>query len=486
MSRRILSVGYDFPGGIVEHVKLKSEQSLLDADIIFFEPGLALGRYDADSEYKGKPSLHESASFQAKERVQHWRRELQAAFNAGKLLIIVMAKPEDVFVQTGQHSTSGTGRNARVTNYVEPLSSYASLPFVLKEVVPATGAGIAPAGDLKYLATLWAEFRENFRFETYFSGELTDVLLKTRSGDRIVGAAIKKGKGAALLLPPLNFPQGDLIQGDENGKNLQWTEKAGKIGRRLLQCCVEISKAIASESQITPAPEWLADNRYRLPIELDLDRSIVAKSAEIERLHAEREKLRGELQDAGSLRRLLFEKGPQLEQAILDALRLLAFKAEPFKDAESEFDAVFISDEGRFLGEAEGKDNHAINIDKLSQLERNIQEDFARPEIEAPAKGVLFGNAYRLQEPAARGDFFTSKCRSGAVRSRTALVATPTLFKVAQYLKTRDDPDYAKACRQAILQAEGADVSFPDPPTVEEGVSHPATLEVEGGGLTGR
>jgi hypothetical protein len=312
MSKQILAVGYQFPGGVVDYVPLDSEQSLLDADIIVFEPGLALGEYAVESNYQGKPALYEADSFQTRERVQHWRRELQAAFNAGKLLIIFLSKPDDVFVKTGQQSVSGTGRNARVTNFVTPLSSYAALPFDLKEVVPATGSGITPGGDLRYLATLWNEFGPRFRFETYFSGGITDVLLKTRSGERIVGGAVRKGKGAAIFLPPLHFEEGELIRGDENGKDLHWTEKAEEIGRRLIQCIVEVAKSVASESQITPPPGWVADNRYRLPIEAELDRAIALKSTEIEKLHADREVLRAKLQEAGSLRRLLFEKGPQL------------------------------------------------------------------------------------------------------------------------------------------------------------------------------
>lgn len=215
MPKQILSVGYDFPGGVVEHVPLASTQSLLDADIIVFEPGL--GPYSAESAYQGKDSLYDTDSFEVKERVQHWRGELQAALNIGKLLVVFMVKPEEVFVKTGRTDVSGTGRNARVTHYVEPLSSYAALPFGLKSAVAATGAGIVPTGDLKYLATLWQEFGSSFRYETYFDGAFTDLLLKTRSGDRLIGAALRRGKGAAVLLPPLHFDPDDLVKTDEKG-----------------------------------------------------------------------------------------------------------------------------------------------------------------------------------------------------------------------------------------------------------------------------
>ena len=53
--------------------------------------------------------------------------------------------------------------------------------------------------------------------------------------------------------------------------------------------------------------------------------------------------------------------------------------------------------EGRCIGEAEGRDNRAIGIDKMRQLEVNVLEDLSRDEVSEPAKGVLFGNAYRLK-----------------------------------------------------------------------------------------
>ena len=170
-----------------------------------------------------------------------------------------------------------------------------------------------------------------------------------------------------------------------------------------------------------------------------------------------------EIEEAARLRALLYETGKLLESAVLKALRLLGFTAEPYRDGDSEFDAVFTSAEGRFLGEAEGKDTKAVNIDKLSQLERNLQEDFARDGVTEFAKGVLFGNAFRLEPPADRAPFFTGKCVSPAKRLRIALVRTPDLFESVRYLSHRTDPAYAEACRRAIFDAEGAAVAFPSP-----------------------
>jgi hypothetical protein len=147
-------------------------------------------------------------------------------------------------------------------------------------------------------------------------------------------------------------------------------------------------------------------------------------------------------------------------------LRILGFTAEGFDDGDSEFDAVFLDPTGRrLLGEAEGKNDKAVNIDKLDQLERNVQEDFGKREDSTEyAKGVLFANAFRLLPPAERSDYFSAKCVAGAKRLAVALVRTPDLFAVARYLRENPDPDFAALCRRAILETAGAVVEFPPVP----------------------
>ena len=102
-----------------------------------------------------------------------------------------------------------------------------------------------------------------------------------------------------------------------------------------------------------------------------------------------------------------------------------------------------------------------MNIDKLSQLERNLHEDYSRDEVKEYAHGVLFGNSFRLLPPSERKDYFTEKCQSGAKRAGIALVRTTDMFEVSKYLKEHDDVEFAKKCRDAVFQAKGEIVNFP-------------------------
>jgi len=463
-ARKIFAVGYEFPGGEVEQIPYDSDRSLLDADVILFEPSLQY--YSQGDWYQGKPSLSDHASFSVRRHAAHWSSEIKDAFEAGKTVIIFLAKPKEVYVDTGERRHSGTGRNRQTTRVVSEYSSYKAIPLTIK-VQARSGQEISPVGDLNYLAPYWKEFAELSPYEATIEAEFTEQLLKTKSGGRTVGASIRSGRGTLLLLPPIRYDEDSFTNYGDDKEPDTWNERSQVFGRKLASAILELDKALRSESEETPTPNWAQTDSYRLPEEAEIEAKIAKKLKQIASAQEQRRKLERSLREAGKLRGLLFERGKQLEGSVLEALRLMGFSTKNLTAGESEFDAVFVSEEGRFLGEVEGKDNRAINIDKLSQLERNLQEDFARDDVDHYAQGVLFGNAFRLTAVEDRADFFTEKCQSGAARSRIALVRTPDLFPPARYLGEINNKAYAKSCRVAIQGAAGSVVVFPSPPTHE-------------------
>jgi hypothetical protein len=458
----IFSVGYEFPGGVADSVDLESTRSLLDADIVVFESGIP---HEFHKEtFQGKPSLTEESSFKAKEALAHWRSEITAALEAGKLIVVFLASPQEVFAHTGERQFDGKGRNARITTVVDRLTSYEAVP-IEAVIRAASGRGISAAGPLKYLATYWKEFGTDSLYEAFLeSGTFTDVLLHTQAGARVVGASVLKGPGALLLLPPLRYDYKTFVRKRQDGRE-EWTKDALGYGKRLAAALAGIAAALRSDVDVTPPPTWASAESYRLDEEALIEAAILDRTRLLAELQTERQELKRKLADASDLRDLLYETGKPLERAILKALRLMGFLAEAFVDGKSEFDAVFTSAEGRFLGEAEGRDNRPLSIDKFSQLERNLAENFARDEVTEHAKGVLFGNGYRLTRPEDRPEEFTEKCVAGARRLGVALVRTRDLFEPARYLRRTADQAYADACRRALFDASGCTVRFPEPPS---------------------
>jgi hypothetical protein len=156
--KRVATVNMWLPGNDFEFLSLESDQSLLDADIVVFSPGIP--HETSVEQYQGKPLLTESASFKAKQALVHWRDEIFNAVSGGKTVFVYLSKPSDVYAYTGDKQFSGTGRSRVTTNVVTILNSYEALPVRLTGVVPRSGSEIRPVRDLGIFSEYWSEFRE--------------------------------------------------------------------------------------------------------------------------------------------------------------------------------------------------------------------------------------------------------------------------------------------------------------------------------------
>ena len=254
---------------------------------------------------------------------------------------------------------------------------------------------------------------------------------------------------------------------DSDG-DLTWTPQAEAWGNKYVKTLKSLDTAIRNHSKSTPIPHWATDEKFKTYKETKLSGELLQIQKRIAACEMQRENIQELLAKEGGLKRLLFEQGQELEKAILDAMRLMGFSATSYRDSDSEFDAVLECPEGRCIGEAEGRDNKPINIEKMRQLEVNILEDLNRDGVEQPAKGILFGNAYRLTPPSERmSEHFTTKCVTAAQRNETALIRTCDLFDVAQALADHPDADLAASCRRAIFGTAGEIVKSPAVPSTQ-------------------
>lgn len=464
-TKRILAIGLSTASENIKNENISSKASLLDWDIIIFRPDIT-GYLYYKRDYMGKPSLEGREAFYLKESCEHWRREIKNAQDNGKTVIIYLSPLQEVYIDTGRREYSGVGRNQRTTTIVDAYNNYNSIPVKILPVL-AHGTEIKlSARGAEVLAPYWAEFGSVSNYSVRLTGADVPACLVTRTGDIPVGAIYrgKGGQGTLVLLPDINFRPAEFIK--RRNDQEYWTSAAKQFASRFVASIVALDKALRSNAERTAQPLWAAAPEYELFPEIQLRLDLLDAERQVELAQKRKEEIADEINDVGTLRSLLFEKGKPLEDAIIDALRLFGFDAKRFKESDSEFDVVFESNEGRLIGEAEGRDSKPINIEKLRQLSMNIHEDLVRDEVSAPAKPVLFGNGYRLQNPAERPEVFTEKCISTAKSTCTALISTPDMFSPAQYLLRCPDNDYALQCRTAILNGIGR-VAFPSPPGPE-------------------
>lgn len=460
--KKIFTVGVALASDDCQYVEFRSKASLLDWDIVLFRFTIQDHFYLGEDTYRGKPSLDDDDSFQLKDYCSHWRREIKQAVEAGKTVLVFLAPFQDVFVDTGRRTYSGTGRNQKTTVEVDLFSNYEVIPVSLSPTT-ASGSRIRlVAKGAEVISSYWKEFGACSKYEVVIEKPEGTVCLVTQSGSKPVGLICrsKTTNGSMILLPDINFCP-DHFE-DEEG---EWTADAEKFASRIVKEVVSLDKTLKLSSEVTPEPAWAATEDFALPSEGILKSKLLEIEEELEEIQKRKEQMLDEVRSAGAFRALLYEKGKPLEHAIIEALRIFGFKAKPFQNAESEFDVVFTSKEGRLIGEAEGKDNKAVNVEKLRQLSMNIHEDLLREDVDKPAKPVLFGNPFRMVKPDKRDDPFTQKCVTAATSSSTALVSTPELFAAIWPLLEKKNAQFAKRCRLALLDASGR-VTFPEAPVV--------------------
>ncbi|ARU87845.1 hypothetical protein [Pseudomonas sp. M30-35] len=463
--KNILTIGFSVAEEDVEFSDFDSDMSLLDWDIILFKPDINDYIRRCVDTFEGRPCLSDDDSFKLKSQSEHWRREIKSAMDNGKLVIVFLSELTKLNIATGEKRFSGTGRNQQVTRIVTSYDNYHSIPLSLKPLI-AKGKEIKlSAKNSEIISSYWSEFSAVSSYKVILDGECEPCLV-TKHGDKVVGTIVrsKNSNGALVCLPDIEFYPDSFFVGEEDEENEgEFTEEAKQFSSKFIKYIVSLSKTLNSQGELTPEPDWAKSYNFKLELEKSEAQKLLKIEQKLEKVQAEKESVIDKVKDLERIRYLLFEKGKPLEYAILDALRTIGFEVSQFNDGESEFDAVFESKEGRLIGEVEGKDNKAINIDKLRQLALNIYEDLEREEVEVSAKPVLFGNAYRLLPVESRAAPFTSKCLSAAIISSTALVSTPDLFVVVKYLKDNKDIRFATKCRKAILDSVGL-VDFPEIP----------------------
>ena len=229
---------------------------------------------------------------------------------------------------------------------------------------------------------------------------------------------------------------------------------------KLVSTLARCAKPILTRDMRTPAPDWTAD--FLVPGEAELFQRIGSVQQNIDELQQGKEELESERQELLDYQGLIYEQGTPLETVVKQALQLLGFSAEPYQNDDIDHDVLLRAAEGVAVAEVEGKDNNAVNIEKLDQLGRVEDEYRNEHDGDYPDAALLIGNAYRLTHPDDRKDPFTDKALKTAKRKNFGLLTTVDLFKATvRVLENPDDDDFKVACRKAILETKGQEIHLP-------------------------
>lgn len=444
MPLRILAINSTLPGLSDAQVGYDDRTSLLDYDVAVFVPSALIPRTDRGG-VQNEAMLRDETAHALNSDIAHWRTQINSALQHGRTVVVFVGQQE--FFWSDE------------TNTRKRRSNYDFLPHKL-ELTTAHGATIQSSGHNQF-TSYWRDLQSRTVYRAYIESAVRVPLFSTRSGAKNVGGlwTFEGLKGHLILLPDLDWQ-------NLKERPYGWAQAASIVGKQLAHHLREIHKGLTKVSEKSALPAWAAQAAYVSNAESKALKELEALKAQMEALSGKRSDLEAALAREAMLRDLLFEQGKPLEDAITAALQLMGYKVENFRQGDVEIDHLIVSPEtDRYLGEAEGKETSAITVVKLRQLITNLMKD---PELEKgnpPAVGILFGNGFRLVEPAQRQDSFTPTCMHLAKQNSIVFVSTVDLFMAAKHLRDKPDAAYAAACRKAIKDGKGGIVKFPPAPT---------------------
>jgi len=430
---KIITVGFFIKKNNILNISMNSNYSLLDGDIIIINPG--------DTNWIDEENKYKYGGLNLEHIINNKTREISTLLKYGKI-IVVFSSPVYEF-----ESKKGYNDPITITNYdflPEPLK-YHFKYYIIK------GAGSRIKNYSKeYLSDIYKTYENNFKYYAYISenfekedNEIKNCLFKDfilrNKTDNLVGFAINIDKGNIFFIPYI-------ISKDSP--------------ERIVDVVIKLCRPFLEKDLKTPEPEWCKDRKFFISGEKNLENRIKKQNNRINVLNKKVDELILRKNNLTDFRKLLYEKGPQLERVVRRAFEVIGFNVSRFEKEDMEHDIILESEEGRIIGEIEGKDNDAIHINKLDQLiSRVIDEDFKNKGLYP--EGILIGNAYRMKLTKERKKTFHDKVIISAKRKNIGLISTVELFKaVKKILSSPNNNKIKKEFRVQIVSSLGKEIKF--------------------------
>lgn len=330
-----------------------SSVSLLDYDAVVIDLGYLSQAYSIEKKFENKDLLTEYASHQIKEDFPVIKDQLVELLKQGRTVFLLMGKNEDCFIYTGERQYSGTGKNARQTNIVQPFDMYSFLPIKI-HAVHVYGSEFDICCKSPYREFL-KQTIANSQYASYFSiKDQHTSLAKIAGTDKMVSAVIPYEQGKIVCLPQPYYK--------EDYTKVEYWKTNGKLYLdQLFELCQKLS--VADGDVILP--DWT--NEIYVLNEADALEKQKRIENRIAELELELTKQKQCIEEIQKYKLLLTASGGQLEEITKHVLSQLDFKifdAERGRsDIVAQYDDVCVVAEIKGVSKS-AAEKHAAQLEK--------------------------------------------------------------------------------------------------------------------------
>lgn len=356
----------------------RSRLSYLDYDAVVINANNIPQLYSEDgfNSVNNKYQICKSDSFSILEDYSYIREQLIALLEQGKNIYVFISQNDNCSIYTGETSVSGTGRNAKTTNYVTTFNSFYFLPFKI-EISKCIGEKMTISRGEPY-----RQFFKNtidiFYYQAYFKIEKAESnnLIYVNNTNHVVAAEISLKKGHVILLPkPCDV--------DAYNNEQDWEKDIELYFQELFL----LNQRLTTSTDDYEMPEW-ADNFNILNEKKECDEL----SHDLERLTKLQDKIenrKNEIKRIQKYKTLITATGNILEDMVKQVLSEIGFQIQSAEKGRSDIIAQY--NDTDIVAEIKGVSKSAAEK-HAAQLEKWVAQFIE--ENENTPKALLIVNAY--------------------------------------------------------------------------------------------
>ncbi|OHV03432.1 hypothetical protein BKN37_15040 [Mycobacterium talmoniae] len=458
-----------------------SAHSLYDYDLVLWDPHRSLQPYLkrgwGTGSYNGLALLSEEQSPRLRRDLARRTNNFDEFLKLGRTLVVFLPGDLRVYIDSGERTHSGTGRNRQTTNIVKPLNIMEALPT---RPVRAAALGDAMQPAHSSIGPLYRQTSDYWCYASVFDeAEHLRPLLRV-SGTNKLAAAQTDHKGGTIILLPILLTgtpdEDDEDEDDYEGDEEEQSEDA-EAGDAVAAPAEAVADASSNDeldaetidkmvldwliaftsSEEVVWPDWA--DEYRFKTEVDRAPEIAQRQADIAKLQAELDTLNSEQETDQRWKLLVAGTGTPFEVAAATALTQLGFDLQPTVPGRTDLrgsrgdTSVVVETKGVTKSAAESH---------CAQLEKWVAEDL---EAGRESKGILIINAYLNDPPLERTQpTFPDQMRRYAEMRNHCLASGLQLLNLARTALA--EPERTGELADLLLHTTGLIEGWDDPAAV--------------------
>jgi hypothetical protein len=434
-----------------------SGRTVLQHEIVIWDPERILGRYATGSNYNNAASLTDHASAAFVLDLQRRSEEFKDFLALGRLLVVFTPAPFHWYYGTGEKRNDGTAAKPRMIRIVGQVDVNEVLPISV-DLVRGQGEECKLVAGSPF-SSFWRAAGEQFYFHSYFGKPVGQTLLVMAGTDRPVSALVEAHGGIVLMLPQLGEYEPDVdeigVEEDDDEFDDKYEAARREIQSRYHGRFIDALVALHAElvrGSDDALPPWSED--YLLPGEPEAVAATIVAQQRLAEAQQALEEAQAELVGLQRQKLMVTGTGKSLEARVHEALTTLGCVVEEGEPGRT--DRIVRWGDRVAVVEVKGLTKSAKESD-AAQLEKWVSAYIEEHEIRP--KAILAVGAWREVPLAERKHpAFPNQMLKYAVGREHCLVDTAQILSAVMTCRTkRAKEGFLKVLFETIGVLEGYD-----------------------------